>query len=316
MIVGQIVNEVRVNPLEGMDIDLLLALDALLKDRNVTHAAVRLGISQPALSARLTRLRGLLGDRLFVPAPNGRGVVPTPRAEALTSLVADVLRQIAAIMEPATFDPTNSNRVFTLALHENPAIMLGPGLARRVRAAAPGVRLRLATPDRKQIPILLERGDVDILVGGAADAENGWIGRSLFDDDFATAQRKAHPRGTGPMDLEEFCSHAHLLVSSTGDPFAGVIDRALDAIGRTRFVALSVESYAVAPTIIAGSDLLCTLPARMLRRFDAALDLFQPPVSLKPVAINAYWHPRHQEDTGHRWLREQLFEAAGAVEPS
>jgi len=299
-----------------MDIDLLLALDALLQDRNVTHAAVRLGISQPALSARLTRLRALLGDRLFVPAPSGRGVVPTPRAEALTSLVAEVLRRIAGIMEPATFDPMSSNRVFTLALQENPAIMLGPGLARRVRAAAPGLRLRLAVPERKQVPALLESGDVDIFVGSATDADNGWIGRSLFDDDFATAQRKDHPRGTGPMDLEAFCGHAHLLVSSAGDPFAGVIDKALEMVGRRRFVAMSVQSYAVAPTIIAGSDLLCTLPTRMLRRFDAALDLFAPPVSLKAVAISAYWHPRHQEDLGHRWLREQLFAAAGAVEPS
>jgi DNA-binding transcriptional LysR family regulator len=302
------------NPIEGMDLDLLSALEALLQDRNVTRAATRLGISQPALSARLTRLRGLLGDRLFVPAPNGRGVVPTPRAEALIPLVSNVMRQIAAIMEPVTFDPKSSSRVFTLALQENPAIMLGPGLAQRVRAAAPGLRLRLAVPDRKQISTLLESGDIDIFVGGATDAENSWIGRSLFDDDFATAQRKGHPRGTGPIDLEEFCSHAHLLVSSAGDPFTGVIDRALDEIGRTRFVAMSVQSYAVAPTIIAGSDLLCTLPTRMLRRFDAALDLFAPPVPLKPIAISAYWHLRHQEDPGHSWLREQLFAAAGTVE--
>ena len=304
------------NPIAQMDIDLLVALDALLQDRNITRAAVRLGISQPALSARLARLRSLLGDRLFVPAANGRGVVPTPRADALIPLVTDVLRQIATIMEPATFDPTSSSRVFTLALQENPAIMLGPGLVQRVRAAAPGLRLRLAVPDRDQIPTLLESGDVDIFVGGATEADSAWIGRSLFDDDFATAQRKGHPRGTAPMDLEDFCSHAHLLVSSAGDPFAGVIDRALGAIGRTRLVAMSVQSYAVAPTIVAGSDLLCTLPTRMLRRFDASLDLFVPPVSLRPVAISAYWHPRHQEDPGHRWLREQLFAAAGTVERS
>jgi DNA-binding transcriptional LysR family regulator len=116
------------------------------------------------------------------------------------------------------------------------------------------------------------------------------------------------------LDLETFCSHPHLLVSSAGDPFSGVIDRALGAIGRTRFVAMSVQSYAVAPTIIGGSNLLCTLPERMLRRFDAALDLFAPPVALQPVAISAYWHPRHQEDAGHRWLREELFAVAGTVD--
>ncbi|RWB66478.1 LysR family transcriptional regulator [Mesorhizobium sp.] len=302
------------NLIASMDVDLLLALDALLQDRNITHAAARLGISQPALSARLTRLRTLLDDRLFIPAPNGRGVLPTPRAEALIPLVAGVLRQIRAILEPATFDPVSSDRVFTLALEENPAIMLGPSLVQRARAGAPNLRLRLAVPNRKQIPTLLESGDVDIFVGIAAGAENAWIGRRLFDDDFATAQRKGHPRGRGPLDLDAFCGAAHLLVSSEGNPFSGFIDRALGAIGRSRLVAMSVQSYAVAPTIVAGSDLLCTLPTRMLRHFDASLDLFAPPISLKTIGISAYWHPRHQEDPGHQWLRAQLFAAAGSVE--
>ncbi|WP_026790210.1 LysR family transcriptional regulator [Pleomorphomonas oryzae] len=302
------------NPIAGMDIDLLLALDALLQDRNVTHAAVRLGVGQPALSARLTRLRALLDDRLFVPAPNGRGIIPTPRAEALAPLVAGALRHIAAIMEPATFDPETSGRVFTLALQENPAIMLGPGLVQRVRAVAPNLRLRLALPDRRQIPALLESGDIDVFIGVAAGTDATWIGRTLFHDDFATAQRKGHPRGIAPLDLETFCSLPHLLVSSEGDPFSGFIDKALRAINRTRQIAMSVQSYAVAPTIIAGSDLLCTLPARMLRHFDASLDLFEPPVSLKPIGVGAYWHPRQQEDPGHQWLRKQLFAVAGTVE--
>ena len=300
--------------LAGMEIDLLLALDALLQDRNVTHAATRLKISQPALSARLNRLRTLLDDRLFVPALNGRGVVPTPRAEALAPLVADVLRRIDAITAPVAFDPATSRRLFTLALQENPAVMLGSTLVQRVRAAAPNIRLRLALPDRGKIPFLLEEGDVDIFVGGASEAEDGWMSRSLFEDDFATAQRKGHPRGQAPLDLDAFCDQAHLLVSSAGDPFSGVIDRALADIGRTRVVAMSVQSYAVAPTIVAGSDLLCTLPTRMLRHFDASLDLFVPPVPLKPVAISAYWHSRHHDDPAHRWLREQLFAAAGRVE--
>lgn len=302
------------NQIAGMDMDLLLALDALFQDHNVTHAAVRLGISQPALSARLTRLRRLLDDRLFVPGANGRGVLPTPRAEALRPLVTGALRQITAIMEPVRFDLGTSARVFTLALQENPAIMVGPGLVQRVRMAAPDVRLRLALPNRRRVSSLLESGDVDMFIGVAAGTDSAWIGRTLFHDDFATAQRKGHPRGTGPLDLESFCSFAHLLVSSEGDPFSGFVDKALAATGRARQIAMSVQSYAVAPTIIAGSDLLCTLPARMLRQFGASLDLFEPPISLQPIGVGAYWHPRHQEDPGHRWLREQLFAVANTVE--
>lgn len=301
------------NPIAGMDMDLLLALDALLQDHNVTHAAVRLGISQPALSARLTRLRRLLDDRLFVPGPNGRGVIPTPRAETLRPLVVGALRQIATIMEPVKFDPATSARVFTLALQENPAIMIGPGLVQRVRMAAPGIRLRLALPNRRRVSDLLESGEVDMFIGVAAGTDSAWIGRTLFHDDFATAQRKGHPRGTAPLDLESFCNLAHLLVSSEGDPFSGFVDKALMAINRTRQIAMSVQSYAVAPTIVAGSDLLCTLPARMLRHFGTSLDVFEPPIALQSIGVGAYWHPRQQEDPGHRWLREQLFAVANTV---
>lgn len=108
-----------------MDMDLILTLDALLRDQNITHAAARLGISQPAMSARLARLRVLFGEPLFVPSPHGRGVLPTPRAEALRPQVATVLQGISAMLEPTTFNAQNSNRTLVIALHENPALMLG-----------------------------------------------------------------------------------------------------------------------------------------------------------------------------------------------
>lgn len=129
----------------------------------------------------------------------------------------------------------------------------------------------------------------------------------------STAQRKLHPRGPEPPDLDAFCAAAHLLVSSEGDPFSGLVDTALAAHGRRRVVAVSIESYAVAPTIIASSDLLCTLPRRFLRRYERTLDLMAPPIALPPVEITAYWHPRLQDDLGHQWLRSQLFAAASAV---
>lgn len=116
-----------------MDMDLILTLDALLRDQNITHAAARLGISQPAMSARLARLRVLFGEPLFVPSPHGRGVLPTPRAEALRPQVATVLQGISAMLEPSTFNAQDSNRTFVIALHENPALMLG--LSYRIRLA-------------------------------------------------------------------------------------------------------------------------------------------------------------------------------------
>jgi DNA-binding transcriptional LysR family regulator len=297
-----------------LDVDLLLAFDALLMESNVTRAAARINIRQPALSARLARLREVFDDRLFIPAPSGRGVLPTPRALALQPLLSAVLANLNAMVQSSgDFDPTRSTRIFTLALHENPAVMLAPDLIPRVQALAPSVRLVLQTPDKPEMPELLESGKVDLYVGVGTNAYDAWHSRMLFEDDFVVGQRKQHPRGCGAVSLDDYCAYDHLLVSSEGPAFHGFVDTALAAVGRTRRVAFSVQNYAVAPTIIAASDLLCTLPRRFLGRYAASLDMFQPPVTVAPAHIAAFWHPRHHEDPGHRWLRDLLFRAGASV---
>lgn len=295
--------------------DLLLTLQAMLDERNITHAASHLGISQPAMSARLTRLRRVFGERLFVAAPNGRGVLPTPRALALQPALRNVLDGISTLLAPATFDPRSSQRIFVVALHENPALMLGADLVNRLQALAPQVRVRFAFPDMDALPRQLEQGEVDVFVGLSSMGEQGWVGRRLFADDFLTAQRKEHPRGTRKMSLPAFCAAGHLMVSSGGDPFSGFVDTALAQLGRRRQVVMSTESYALAPALVANTDLLCTLPRRLLQRFGASLDLFAPPLKLPEVAISAYWHPRTRDDDASIWFREQLFQAASQSVP-
>ena len=296
---------------QGIDVDLLLTLDALLIEQNITHAALRLGISQPAMSARLARLRRIFGERLFIAAPNGRGVLPTPRALALKPALAQVLDGMSALLAPAVFEPTRSQRTFVVALHENPALMLGTDLLNRIRDSAPQARLRFVLPDPDRLFRQMEQGDVDIFIGLGDAANEDWIGRALFTDDFVTAQRKEHPRGQNELDLPAFCAAPHLLVSSAGDPFAGVVDRVLADLGHRRDVVMSTQSYAMAPPLVAGTDLLCTLPRRLLQRFSTTVDLFEPPLALPSISLSAYWHPRNHEDAASRWLREQIFRVAG-----
>ncbi|MEE9928670.1 LysR family transcriptional regulator [Microvirgula aerodenitrificans] len=295
----------------GIGMDLLLALDALLVEQNITHAALRLGISQPAMSARLVRLRQLFGERLFVAAPNGRGILPTPRALALRPGLQRVLSGISTLLEPVVFEPGSSQRTFVIALHENPALVLGADLVNRIREQAPQVRLRFALPDPDDLPRQMEHGEIDVFIGPGDAAEPGWVGRKLFADDFVTAQRKGHPRGLRKPELPAFCAAPHLLVSAEGDPFSGFVDHALARLGLSRQVAMSVQSYAMAPPLVAGTDLLCTLPRRLLQRFALSLDLFDPPLALPHLSIHAYWHPRHHEDAASVWFRENLFQAAG-----
>lgn len=300
--------------LPRLDANLILTLNALLTDLNVTRAAQRLGVQQSALSARLARLREIFDDPLFVPAPNGRGVLATPRALALQPALEKVLELLDDMVRPAhDFDPARTRRTFTLAVYEIPAVMLAPDLVPRIAKAAPWARLALiAPPNAEVLAERLERGEVDVCIGGRDLAQSAWLSRTLFEQRFVTAQRKGHPRGSGPLDLTAFCAAEHLVVSADGGGFFGSVDAALAALGHERRVALSIQHYALAPTIVASSDYLCTLPSRFLRRFEDLLDLFEPPLPLDAAELIAYWHPRVQEDPAHRWFREQLFAAASA----
>ena len=296
--------------LADVDLGLLLALDAVLEERNVTHAAARLGISQPALSARLVRLREVFADPLFVPAASGRGVVPTRRATDLQGELAHVLTQLRRMVEgPAAFDAARTRRIFTVASYENPAAILLPGLVSRIMAEAPGARMAFVEPG-PDIAERLERGKVDVLVAGPGRAGGDLMQRPLFEDDFVTAQRRGHPRGTRPLDLDAFCALDHLLVSADGGGFHGLVDDALAPLGRARRIAISIQSYALAPTILSGNDCVCTMQRRFFQRHAGSLDLFRPPVDLPSVHMLAYWHSRSRGDQGHAWLREQLYAAA------
>lgn len=294
------------------DIDgaLLLALKALLEERNVTRAATHLGITQPALSGRLARLREIFADPLFVPAANGRGVVPTPRAEALERELLHVLDGLKRLVDPPTdFDPAVTTRTFVVALLDTPAAVLAPDLCARLLGLAPHAKLAFIHPPADVLD-RLEQGHIDLLITGPDGLPGDLMQRPLWEDDFQTAQRKAHPRGTGPIDLDTFCALDHLIVSSQGGRFAGVVDDALLALGRSRNVAISIQSYALAPLILATTDALCTLPTRFLSQFKDQLDLFDPPVELSGIRLVLAWHPRSNKDAGHQWLRRQLYLSA------
>jgi DNA-binding transcriptional LysR family regulator len=292
------------------DTGLLLTLDALLRDRNVTHAAGRLNITQSALSARLTRLRELLNDPLFIPAASGRGMIPTPHASALRPELTRLIDQLSDFINTAhVFEPQNSKRVFRIAATDNPAAILAPDLIPMIKAQAPHVRIAFTLPDKARIATHLEQGDVDLFVGTAEDGSNELIATTLFEDEFVTAQRIGHPRGNRPITLDEFCSLDHLLISTSGGQFQGMIDAALAKVGRERSVSVSIQSYALAPLVMSNSDCICTLPSRFLERFRAALELFAPPLVLSPFQMNLFWHPRMRIDPAHTWLRKQVMQS-------
>lgn len=297
--------------LSDFDVGLLLAFDALLKDKNVTHAAARLNITQSALSARLTRLRQLLGDPLFIPSTSGRGMVASPHALALQPELSRLLEQLNDFIGTArVFDAATSKRIFRIAATDNPVSILAPDLIPLLRATAPGAKVAFTMPNKARIAEDLEQGEIDVFIGAAEDGAPGLIARKLFQEEFVTAQRRGHARGTGPLTLDEFCALDHLLISTRGGQFTGIIDTALAELGRERRVSVSVQSYALAPLILSSTDLICTLPRRFLRRFEQMLDLVETPLELAPFEMNLFWHPRMSADAAHVWLRKQILHSA------
>jgi DNA-binding transcriptional LysR family regulator len=292
-----------------LDIGLLRAFEVLYAQRNVTRAAEQLGIGQPALSARLTRLRSLFGDALFTPSSTGRGVVPTARADQLDPRVRDLITRLARLAEPVAFDPMTSERTFRLALYENPAVMLIPDLVRSLQSTGPNIRIAVVSPDPERMSEGMEDGSIDFFVGSGRTSSL-WLSRTLFEEHFVVAQRAGHPRGGGPLTLDEFCALDHVLISAEGGGFSGVVDDTLAMLGRRRRVTVSVQTYALAPLIVASSDCLCTLPRRFLAKYAAAIEIVEPPFALDALGLTAFWHPRHQDDEGHAWLRGQIFAAA------
>jgi DNA-binding transcriptional LysR family regulator len=289
------------------DLGLLLSLDALLAEASVSRAAHRLGLSQPALSAQLARLRELVGDPLLV--PSGRGMLPTPRAEALRAPLHEALEQLQAVVRtPRAFDPAMSGRTFRVAASD--FIFRTLPLAAAVARKAPGVRLALLALDPRQAWQQLETGEVDLLVASERLTPKQAQGRRLFQEQLVLVQRPGHPRGSSPLTLAQFCALDHVLVSPEGGGFHGATDTALAALGLQRRVVASLPSFLLVPPLVLQTDLVSLVPRRLAAAFAGQLDSAEPPLALPGFNVMASWHKRMQHDPAHAWLREMLVQAA------
>ncbi len=295
--------------LKGIDLNALVTLNVLLEVRNVTHAAERLGMSQSATSAQLARLRTMLGDPLLMPADSGRGMVATARAVELGPALQAALRDLeAAIRGRPAFDPMTDERAFHVAASDNAIATLGLRLVERVtRCAGPGVRIAFHMPEANRIAEQLEAGAIDLLISSERMVPTSMRARELVDEHFQLAQRKQHPRGAGPVDLETYCRLQHVLVSISGGSFHGFMDEQLESLGRRRNVVLSVPQFTLVPSILRSTDYVSTLPSRLIESYADVLDAFALPFTARGFKLFMAWHPRNHEDPGSRWLRELLL---------
>lgn len=299
--------------LSAIDLNLLVVFDALMVERHVTRAGQRLGLSQPAVSAALGRLRHAMGDELFVRRPGG--VDPTPRALELEQPLRRALLQIRAALSSKAFEPAAAMRTFRLATNDFAASVLLPGLCARLRSRAPGVDVRVLAADQRRGRMLVERAECDLAIGAFDTLEPGLHRREIVPQaGFLCVMRRDHALAGAPLTLESFAAAPHLLVSHIGDA-VGFVDGILAEHGLERRVAVTVPHFLVAPLVVATTDLIATLPVRLAQRCAASADLvaLEPPFAQHYLPVAMLWSERTAQDPGHEWLRSTLAEVAAEL---
>ena len=297
--------------IRNVDLNLLVALDALLAERSVSRAALRLHLSQPAASALLARLRELFGDPLLL--RSARGMLPTPRALELLGPVRQVLDEIDAIVQPrAAFDPASAAQTFTLSASDYVEYALLPKLVDYLEQKAPGVRLEVRPLDLQSVAKQMESGEVDLCVTGLQNAPAGLHVQPLYTERIVSVVRRKHPGVGAELTLDQFCSLEHIQVSVRGSGISARVDEALKALGRKRRARLAVPHFLLVPEIVARSDLISNLPERLARGYANKLRIFDPPLDIESFTVGEIWHERNQRVPAQQWLRDVLLNLAQA----
>lgn len=295
--------------LSGFNLNLLLALDALLQEESVTRAARRLHVTQSAMSHNLAQLRELLGDPLLIRGKAGMAL--TPRAQGLAAALHRGLEQLQrALGDGPAFAPASATRGFTLTMGDFVAVLLMPRLLSGLRGSAPGLEFAVVPVDRRRMAEQLESGEVDLGVGVNFERAPRLRHEVVLTQRFVSVVRADHPEIRGALSLEQFERWPHVLVGGkTGD--SAIVDAALARLGRTRRVALRVPYFLAAPVMVASSDMILTTAALVASHFAGhyPLQILTPPVELAPFTIDVVWHERFERDPAHTWLRGQVAAA-------
>jgi DNA-binding transcriptional LysR family regulator len=296
--------------IRGVDLNLLKAFDALISERAVTRAASRIGLSQPAMSHALSRLRGLFGDDLFVRTP--AGMEPTAHAREIAPLISAAIEQIeAALNLGAGFDPATSSATFTAGMAEYAEVALVGRLARAFAEQAPRATLRLLPFGGPGAGEQLERGGLDVAVAHLRALPATIEAQTLLRDPFVVILRKGHPLAAAePLSIEAYAAQNHALVSPRGNP-TGAVDQILVDLGLRRRISLLVATYLALPAALAASDLVATVPSRIARQIalTAAIEILPLPIDLT-MTVSMAWHRRAAGEPAQLWFRSLLGEAA------
>lgn len=301
--------------LSRVDLNLLVALDALLTEKSVTKAAAKVGLGQSAMSHNLARLRTLFDDELLVRSKEG--MRPTPRAMALGEQVRVALSEIENIVSPEeVFDPTKTERTFHIGLPDSIEMLIGPALLALICKEAPAVRFRFHSTDERKILDEIDADTIDlgIGVGSFPDGQTHHKRKVLLTDIYVCLYSSKRLKEEPPISLEDYVRHPHVLTSLRKGE-RGVVDDALEKLGLSRRVALTTPRFVGVPFLVAGAPVVTTMHSRIAKIFadKLKLTLSPVPVELPEATFSMLWHASYDNDAGHKWLREVVLRASKAA---
>jgi DNA-binding transcriptional LysR family regulator len=290
--------------LVSFDLNLLVVFEAVFQERSVTLAGDRLGLTQPAVSHALRRLRYLVKDDLFVRTPEG--MMPTPRAEQLALPVRHALNELVLALEPETFDAPSAEGSFVLAVNNYAAVVLAGPIIAKCAASAPGVRLSLRPSGTLNVAELLERGELDLVISNREPPPGHFASRILVKDRYVVTMDKGNSAARNGLSLSDFADLRHVAISSSGEDLS-FIDSALGEHGLSRKIVLDVP-YLSAGAVLTRSDMAAVLGRHLAEEFCRSfpLEINELPFEAPQLRISMLWHERLDKQPSHRWLREMI----------
>jgi DNA-binding transcriptional LysR family regulator len=295
------------------DLNLLPVFIALIEERSVTRAALRLGITQPALSNALNRLRETLKDPLFI--RERYGIKPTQFAQEIAPTIVETLAKLDEVLVGRQhFDPATATRQLNIAANSYVEIVLMPAIIARLGQLAPGIKMSMTPYGNDLAATGVISGTTDMVLGRIIDPPDNLIIQHLLDDGLACVVRADHPDIDTTMSREQYEQLRHVNVQPPGRLRAGVF-QALERQGLRRDLAISVTHFLAVPEIIAITDYCATLPRLICNQIakDPRLKIVQAPVDLGTFPVEIAWHARYRNDPAHKWFRQLLVEAASGL---
>lgn len=291
--------------LRKVDLNLLVIFDALISERSVRKASLRIGLSQSATSHALGRLRAILQDELFVRTITG--MEPTPRALELAGPLRLALQDIEATLTPDRFDPLTATQEFTVAVETYETLGVLTPLVDRVRKEAPGIDMIIRSGSEDSIYNEIDSGRADLAFGAFRALPERYMTRSLLSDRFVCIMRPDHPLASAPLTLDGFISAAHIFISMSGTT-SDVVDEALADLGLHRRIAFRVPNAFSALLALARSDMIAVISKGAADLFETVGDFVvcEPPLDIPPVDFRLIWSRRMHESLAHQWLRSLL----------